>query len=80
MSGEISDSYDPEFGTAARAADVRDALARTREAVLVVLQDRPSVDIADLLGKSLPIYHSATLSEQMWRLILFSIDRTIESI
>ncbi len=82
MPGPVSDSYDPEFGTAAKAESVRKGL---RE-VLSLLEDVPGFLTSDLHyivtvardpnGPTRSLY----LSERQARLIRFSLLRSLESV
>ncbi len=79
MPGPVSDSYDPEFGTGANAADVREGI------------DSVVCDIKEMLGPELKdIVEVAQskdakrlglrLSERRWRLVRFGLLRALESL
>ena len=79
MPGPVSDAYDPEFGTAAVADEVREAI---QEVVCLIggqVGDALAyiVDIARAKnGKKL----SLRLSERQWRLVRFALLREIDSL
>lgn len=80
MPGSVSDAYDPEFGTAAKAHQIRDALTDTYATVSNVLGNKPPLFIADLVRADLPALVTATLTERQWRIIRFALERAGESI
>lgn len=79
MPGPVSDSYDPEFGTGANAADVAAALrgvidratellGEERKYIVQVAQGEP--------GRTI----EANLTERDWRIIRFGLERALETI
>jgi hypothetical protein len=82
MPGPVSDSYDPEWGTSAAAAEISDAIDTLYDRVSGVLGGRAPVDIRKLASQvdelTTPI--AATLSEWEWRIIRFALERANESI
>jgi hypothetical protein len=81
MPGPISDSYDPEWGTAENARRIRVALAEMYEFVSAILGGRPPMFILDLVDQSLPMKVPTTLlTEKEWRLIRFALERARDSI
>lgn len=84
MPGPVSDSYDPEFSTGARATAVREAIMTQRDRFTKVLGDRllPIVDIAnDEFECTLPPGASRrfTFTEREMRIIRFALNRAIDS-
>lgn len=79
MPGPVSDSYDPEFGTGANAAMVREAtetvVSRIGEAIGPTLL--PIVGVASSDDGPLLALH---LSEREWRLVRFGLRRALESL
>ena len=78
MPGDISDSYDPEFGTGSNADAVRAGVSNLVEQLDRVLGDK--LDIATVaLG---PDGNNLTLvfSERELRLMRFALSRAIETI
>jgi hypothetical protein len=85
MPGSISDSYDPEFSTGARATAVREAIEEQRDRLTQILGKDllPIVDIAENDFKNtLPIGFTKELkfTERELRIIRFALNRAIESI
>jgi hypothetical protein len=80
MPGPVSDAYDPEWGTAANAAEIASRLRTLYAAVSHVLSDRPPVYILDLVRTDLPTLITATFTERDWRLIRFALERAEESL
>jgi hypothetical protein len=85
MPGPVSDSYDPEFSTGARATAVREAIMDQRDRFTEILGDKllPIVDIAeDDFEHTLPknFHHKLTLTERELRVIRFALNRAIETI
>lgn len=79
MPGPVSDSYDPEFGTA-ETCHRRDALQEVYNEVSEVLGNRNPIFIVDLIRAELPWPVKATFTEKQWRLIRFALERAKESI
>jgi hypothetical protein len=80
MPGPISDSYDPEWGTAERCQEIRESLSKVYEQVSNVLGNESPMYILDLVNAELPKEITASLSEKEWRLIRFAIERALDSI
>lgn len=80
MPGPVSDAYDPEFGTAANADMIRDALGAVYRVVSATLGDQPPVFILDLIRRPDGPAVTATLTEKQWRLIRFALERAGESV
>jgi len=89
MPGPVSVSYDPEFGTGARAAEVREAVTTLRDLVSErigsdVLQD--IVQLAEgynddvLLCAAEPEQGLHKFSERELRIIRFCMNRALESL
>jgi hypothetical protein len=80
MPGPTSDAYDPEWGTAANADQIRHALDQAHEEVSRVLGDQPPVYVLNLIRSEFPAEITAVLNERTWRLIRFALERAGESI
>lgn len=80
MPGPISDSYDPEFGTAGNVAQINDALRTMYLRLTGILGGVPPRLIVDLVRDELPTPIAATLTEKEWRLLRFAIERARESL
>lgn len=89
MPGPVSDSYDPEFGTSARANEVAEAVTTLRDLVSEYIGSDKLQDIVALAEG----YNETVLSPQeepgsrLWRLserelriIRFCMDRALESL
>lgn len=85
MPGPVSDSFDPEFGTAANADDVRDALQAELDHLTATMatagMDRELKNIVDVVhgdpgGDAL----SLRFTEQRFRIIRFALSRALESL
>lgn len=80
MPGPVSDSYDPEFGTGARAADVREALEEIDRSITETLGPA----LLDIVGvANSPAFvddGQAVFGERDLRLIRFAVRRVLESI
>lgn len=79
MPGPVSDSYDPEFSTAANAADVREAILGVRQHITNNLgtELKNIVEVAQSKGIGQALI---SFSKRDLRLIRFAIDRAVESI
>lgn len=92
MPGPVSDSYDPEFGTGARAAAVVEAIDRIRERITRGIR---SEDLLPIVGLAMGetqlggLFESADLDIRVGdvrltvrelRIIRFCLDRAKESI
>ena len=82
MRGSVSDAYDPEFGTAANAAEIQDAIECVYDRLNGVLGGAPPVCIIELVSKRLGETKqiSATLTEYEWRILRFACERAGESV
>ena len=80
MPGPVSDSYDPEWGTAANGDEIRDALSDVYDRLSGILGGREPMWIMELVGADLPTPIAATLSEREWRLLRFACERAQDSI
>lgn len=80
MPGPISDSFDPEFGTAAKAAEIEEALAGVYAKLSSILGQQEPIYILDLVRAELPAQIYASLSEREWRLLRFAVERARETI
>lgn len=80
MPGPVSDSYDPEWGTAANGQKIKNNLAAIYDRVSRILGGRQPMFILDLVDAGLYTKMSATLTERQWRIIRFALERAIESV
>ncbi len=82
MPGPVSDSYDPEWGTGATAADIADAIDTMYDRVSGVLGHREPKDIRTLVYEDAVLTEPlpATLTEWEWRIIRFCLERAGESL
>lgn len=80
MPGSISDSYDIEWGTAAKGDEIREQLAAVHRIVSAVLGHLPPIYIGDLVRDGDGAAVSGTLSEKQWRIVRFALERAGESI
>lgn len=80
MPGPVSDSYDPEWGTADNANRLRQALKGMYGVVSCILGRKPPMPILDLVDATeLDTPITATLTERQWRLLRFALERAVES-
>jgi hypothetical protein len=80
MPGEVSDSYDPEFGTGANAAEVREALARMYDLMTWALDGKPPLPILEVVRGEFPDVVALDLTERDRRLLRFALERALESV
>ncbi len=80
MPGPVSDSYDPEWGTSANAAEIHEALEGVYDRLTGILGGKTPMYILDLVTADLPLPVSATLTEKEWRLMRFAVERARESL
>ena len=82
MPGPVSDSYDPEWGTSAKAEEIADALQSTYVRISGVLGNQPPKDIRSLVSEEIEHRRSinATLTEWEWRIIRFALERAKDSL
>lgn len=80
MPGSISDGYDPEFGTAANAAEVEEAVRAVCQRITDVIGSKQLRNILDVIhGPPGPSF-TATLSEREWRILRFAVNRALASL
>ena len=80
MPGPVSDSYDPEFGTGANAADVGAAIRELSERLSKsVLRGKPVRYIVQVVHGLNGPDTAAKLSEKEWRIIRFCLNRALET-
>lgn len=80
MPGEISASYDPEWGTSTQRDEIAESLGDVYETVSDILGGRPPMDIRKLVHADAPGLIDGQLTEKEWRLIRFAIERAKESL
>lgn len=80
MPGPVSDSYDPEWGTAANGDAIRTSLQHMHAQLGGVLSYAAPMYVLDLLDADLPRPITATLTEKEWRLLRFACERAAESV
>lgn len=78
MPGPVSDSYDPEFGTAANAHEVREALEAVVKQIDAYLGSREY--ILDVVRREKSPLSRLPLSERDLRLLRFAADRAMETL
>ena len=79
--GPVSDSYDPEFGTAANAHHICTAIATIVERKITSVLGEELVSISDLVywekpGKT----YTLRVTEKELRILRFAANRAVESI
>lgn len=87
MPGPVSDSFDPEWGTAAKAEEIREALQARYDLLSEIIErgcrprDPSPMDIRTLVrSPNLSSRITANLKEQDWRILRFALERAKESI
>lgn len=80
MPGPISDSYDPEWGTVANRAQIRDDLGEMYDKLTKLLGNKKPIYILNLVDMDLPKKTSARFTEKEWRLLRFALERAMESL
>lgn len=82
MPGPVSDSYDPEWGTADRASMIQNALLEMHARLGNIIGSSPLpisqvvLGLGDLSGNLI----EATLTEREWRILRFACERAAECI
>lgn len=80
MPGPVSDSYDPEFGTAERAEAIREAIEAMHTEIGAII-GKPPDHILDVVRRSDGGARiSAGLTERQWRILRFACGRAAESL
>jgi hypothetical protein len=77
MPGPVSDSYDPEFGTAHNAAKVRSAVAAVGQRITDVIGSGELHYVLDVVDGGPGPSYTATFSEREWRLLRFAINSAL---
>lgn len=81
MPGPVSDSFDPEFGTAANADEVANAIIELRERLCTRRLGLHLMDIREVVRKpDSPPATDIALTERDLRIIRFCMNRSLESI
>jgi hypothetical protein len=81
MPGPVSDSYDPEFGTSANAAEVVDVIASLRDRISRAIGDPVLQDIVDVVhGPSGRRVRFAVTTEREARVLRFALNRALEDL
>jgi hypothetical protein len=80
MPGPVSDSYDPEWGTASNADEIKEALDELYIRLDIVLGNSKPMFIIDLVRADLSSLIQAVLTEHDWRLLRFAVERAKDSI
>ena len=80
MPGSVSDAYDPEWGTAATADEIRTALGDVYVAVSKLLNGAPPMYILNLLHAPAGANLTVQLTEKELRQIRFALERAGDSI
>jgi hypothetical protein len=79
MPGPVSDSYDPEFGTSANAAAVKEIIEKARDKLNPALGKELKNIVEVAYGKPGGTF-SVKLTEQNLRALRFAANRVIEEI
>lgn len=80
MPGPVSDSYDPEFGTAERAEAIREAIEEMHKELGLIIGAPPD-HILDVVRRSNPgPLLQAELTEKQWRILRFACERAQEGL
>ncbi len=81
MPGPVSDSYDPEFSTAANAAEVEEAVKSVRDTITSIIGSEKLMNILDVcrMIENNPL-HTAVFRERELRIIRFAMNRALESL
>lgn len=82
MPGPVSDSYDPEFGTAANAYDVREAVTQLRDRVSDAIGDEQLKNILTVVHGAAGPHKSLVVAtnERELRILRFALNRALDSI
>jgi hypothetical protein len=80
MPGPVSDSYDPEWGTADNRDMIDCSLKDVYDTVSVVLGNRRPLQILQLVGLELETPITARMTEKEWRLVRFALERARDSL
>lgn len=86
MPGPVSDSYDPEFGTGANAARVRDAVGNERDRIAFLIGDPELKPILEIVGWPPDGHERASapralyLNERSLRILRFALNRALETL
>jgi hypothetical protein len=82
MPGTVSDSYDPEFGTAANGDEICSAIQSVYDKLSNILGQNPPVFILDLVQEKHERTRNitASLTEREWRILRFTCERAKDSI
>jgi hypothetical protein len=82
MPGPVSDSFDPEFSTAANAGDVSEAIKAVRDQITakVFRGDQTLKYIVGVVHGKAGRLTAMSLSEKDWRVIRFCLNRALDSI
>ena len=78
MPGSVSDSYDPEYGTADNCEAIGDAMIEICDKLGEFLGERQNI-IQTVHGKGGPL-RAVTLTERQWRVIRFGLERANKTI
>jgi hypothetical protein len=80
MPGPVSDSFDPEFSTAANAQDVREMIGHVRDRVVGRRLAPHLKDIVDVVHGQPGDTFKIVLTERDLRIIRFAMNRALASI
>ena len=80
MPGPVSDGYDPEFGTAANAHDVAEAVKFVRDRVSARLSNSELRNIVDVVHPDHGAMLNLQISERNLRVMRFALNRALESL
>lgn len=80
MPGPVSDSYDPEFGTAENASVVCEAIVEIRGRITAGIGSETLLNIVELARAIDGPPTAVALSERQLRIIRFCMNRALESL
>lgn len=80
MPGPVSDSYDPEFGTADNCERVKEAIEDARSAVSTIIGDSYLRDIVEVATGPDMRFINLVFSEKTLRVIRFALNRALDTI
>lgn len=79
MPGPVSDSYDPEFGTAANAAVVEKAIREAKQRITDIIGSGDLQNIIDVCSGPNGPKWSAQFTEREWLIIRFAMNMALQS-
>lgn len=80
MPGPVSDSFDPEFGTGASAADVQEAINKIVKRVEKTANLKERKNIVEVVNGKCGTTFSLQFSERDCHVLRFALERALETI